>query len=348
MTLEYLRLAIKDQIRERDSRFPKEAPKYPWTFGGGALSYVLDLPERHLRSVRQHCDFFLGTSFPSQLFMHGAAPEPVDAHHGYSWFGGGVPVEYWASEPALECLNGRPLGVEINGQTVNEVTCLLQRYACNLYRLGLRDGDHVVEIGAGYGGLAETLIKPRPNLRYTIIDLPETLIFSAAFLQTHFPNASCYMYRPGDDPKNIDWDKYQFAFLPNYRADWLRMMPRSQWALNTVSFAEMSRDQLCRYRDLLAETLDGLLVSVNYYGERADGKGVADFLAERFALTPTPAEIIKGLNLSEDQYKQLDCRPTILCLTPGYDAERIRDVVLRDVLYVKHVETTIGDAVRFA
>lgn len=336
-----IRKAIKAQIEERNAKFPDKAPRRPWVVATNALSYVLDLPDKHLRSIRLHCDVFLGTSTPDELFMFNRDPSSFDEQYAYTWQGEGVDPKYWASEPPVECLKGSPLGVRIGQHTVNDLTALLQRYVCNLARLGMKDGDHIVEIGAGYGGLAEALIKNRENCRYTIVDLPETLIFSTAFLKTHFPDSPVYIYQPSDDPDRINWADYRFVFLPNYRADWLRLMPRSQWALNTVSFPEMEREQLINYLDILSETLDGLLMSVNYHGDRGDGKGVTDFIKERFQITPTPEEIMASHNLTEEAYRSLGCRPTILCAPEGQDFSKINGVMLRDVILSVRQETRI-------
>ena len=41
---------------------------------------------------------------------------------------------------------------------------------------------NVLEIGAGYGGLARIFKLMAPNVRYTIVDLPESLFFAQVFL----------------------------------------------------------------------------------------------------------------------------------------------------------------------
>jgi hypothetical protein len=46
---------------------------------------------------------------------------------------------------------------------------------------------HVIEIGAGWGGFAHHLKTLFPNISYTIVALPQTLLFSATYLKTTFP-----------------------------------------------------------------------------------------------------------------------------------------------------------------
>lgn len=345
--MSFIKHAIREQLGERNAVYPEQAPAMQWRPATDYLSYVLDLPDEHLMNVRLHCDVFLGVLTPARLYMSGIVPSPDDHDRSfaYTWLGEGAPRAHWASEPPVPGLNGWPLGAPIGDYLVTDVTAWLQRYACNLARLGLADGDHVVEIGAGHGGLAQTLLAARPRLRYTIIDLPETLLFSAAFLATHFPGREIYIYRPGDRPDAIDWTSYDIVLLPNYRADWLRDMPRSQWAVNTVSFPEMAREQLRGYVDLLADTLDGVLMSVNYCGvHHDDGKGVEDFLAERFALHPSPDDIKSSLSLNEAQYADQNFRPTIVCVPPTYDLSKFDGAEIRDVSNGRHFTTVIKGA----
>lgn len=313
--LDDARHAIRAQIEERNAHYADQAPMFPWDRAGRAMSYVFDLPPHQLRSIRLHCDVFLGTQSGNTLYM--------DINRGgygwiedlWRWLGEGVDSKLWAEEPPIPCLQSG-FGLSIDGRCVNDVTCDVQRYVCNLLRLGLRDGQRVVEIGAGYGGLAHAVLKAR-DVRYCIIDLPETLIYSASFLIEHFPDAEVYVYRPGDAPSAMGDAK--IAFLPNYRADWIG---ETDVAINTVSFPEMSRDALTGYLRILSERLtpEGFLVSVNYYGDRGDGRGVADFIMEYFDLTPSPDTVMKVTGKSFEQYRHINFRPTLVATRRGVRA----------------------------
>lgn len=310
--IELARRAILAQIEERDRDFPHERPAPPWDKCAKAMSYVFRLPVEDLRSVRLHCDLFLGENTPQQIFAHG-----VDVP-GYQWLGEGIASQFWASEPEIACF-GEPIGTRFADKRITRTTVLLQRYLCNLLRLGLRDGQHVVEIGAGYGGLAEAILKAR-HVRYTIIDLPETLIYSAAFLMEHFPEKSVYVYRPGDDENASDGA--DLVLLPNYRAD---LLQRCDVAVNTVSFPEMSREALCGYLSLLRARLtpEGFLMSVNYEFNpaRQDERFVSDFLADHFKVSPMPQGFDADL-------KDVNFRPTLVCSGNNQPSAELRDIIL--------------------
>ena len=330
--IERAREAILLQIAERDRDFAHEAPMFPWTRALKAMAYVFSLPEEHLRSIRLHCDIFLGENTPTQLFG------PALDLPTYEWLGEAISSVFWVKEPLVPAL-GEALGYPVEGGALNHTSIFLQRYLCNLLRIGLSDGQHVIEIGPGYGGLAHAALIAR-NVRYTIIDLPETLIFSAAFLMHHFPNKRAYVYTPGDTPQAMAGA--DLVFLPNYRADWIEPF---DIAINTVSFPEMGREALRGYINLLADRMrpDGFLMSVNYHGDRGDGLGVPDFLAERFDLRPTPAQLISQLDISDADYKSIGFRPTLIGVPHGRSAAHLARTHLRDTLNHRRVITEALD-----
>ncbi|MEZ5958377.1 MAG: putative sugar O-methyltransferase [Hyphomonadaceae bacterium] len=335
--IEAARAAILSQIAERDRDHPADTPMFPWNLAVRAMSYVLSLPAEQLCSIRLHCDIFLGTHTGQTLFMNSDPSKGWVADH-WRWLGEGVDPALWALEPVIPAL-GQSIGLQLPEGVVNDVTVDIQRYLCNLIRLGLRDDQHVVEIGAGYGGLAHAVLRAR-RVRYTIIDLPETLIYSAAFLLHHFPEKRAYIYQPGDEPSAAN--AADLVFLPNYRADWL--VP-CDVAVNTVSFPEMSRHALRAYIALLAERLapQGYLMSVNYNGDRGDGLGVPEFIAEGLDAAPTVAQLKADLSLSDSEYAHILCRPTIVAGRKGEDwIQRLHGVELRDITLSRRLITKFG------
>ena len=80
------------------------------------------------------------------------------------------------------------VGWIVDGVLVNHNTAAYWERMAMLYRAGLLDhsagnclrpGARVLEIGAGYGALAWYIQEAAPGVRYTVVDLPETLVYSS-------------------------------------------------------------------------------------------------------------------------------------------------------------------------
>jgi hypothetical protein len=78
-------------------------------------------------------------------------------------------------------------------------------------------------------------------------DFPELYVFSAVHLMTLFPDARVRFYGevpPGEEMAG--WDEYDFIFLPHTRIDAVAP-PRLDLTINTVSFQEMTTEQVDAY-----------------------------------------------------------------------------------------------------
>ena len=113
----------------------------------------------------------------------------------------------------------------------------------------------VLEVGGGYGGLAHHLSNILKNVTYVIVDLPETLLFSAAYISLQNPDKKIYLYDSADFSEFINGGQagsYDFVLIPNYRLpslnDW-----EFKLVINMISFQEMSAPQV---NDYLQRALD--------------------------------------------------------------------------------------------
>jgi SAM-dependent methyltransferase len=179
-------------------------------------------------------------------------------------------------------------------------------YAC-LERLGLlfeagfldpahslslrgRSPLRILEIGAGFGGLAHEIRKLLPQAHYTIVDLPESLIFSATYLSILHRTEPHRLVVPEDDDATLSATAPGFSFVPNY------LFPRLSRAactfdlvLNTLSMSEMSdaqvRDYCVGIRELLGET--GVFFEQNQDNRHLHLLNASDIIREYFPATRT-------------------------------------------------------------
>jgi putative sugar O-methyltransferase len=102
----------------------------------------------------------------------------------------------------------------------------------------------VLELGAGYGGLARTFALRHPDVCYVIVDIPESLYFSATFLGLNFPDARA-LFVVDRGALATELTAYDFVFVPALFADGLAGKDFHVFC-NTASLGEM-RNSVIRY-----------------------------------------------------------------------------------------------------
>lgn len=161
-------------------------------------------------------------------------------------------------------------GHDVDGQLVNIDTLKFYEVLIALDKAGLLApylGEQpeqrlVLEIGAGWGGFAYQFKTLCPNATYIIVDLPPTILFSATYLTTLFPDAKVAFGDELDLSNPQDFSAYDFVFLPHYTFEQLQL-PQLNLAINMVSFQEMTTEQVEGYARHLAKMGCTHLYSLN-------------------------------------------------------------------------------------
>jgi putative sugar O-methyltransferase len=201
-------------------------------------------------------------------------------------------------------------GFELEGGLVNLDTlkyfeCLIALDRADAL-LPFRDGGSPVllEIGAGWGGFAYQFKTIFPHTTYVIVDLPELFLYAVPYLTATFPDARIVL-AVGDEP--IDWSA-DFVLVPAYALDRVGP-PRADLAVNTVSFQEMTTEQVRRYARHV-RALGSPLYSLNRehgaYNEELSG--VSAILREDFRLREVDVLPIPYTQLSPPKKR----RPRVL------------------------------------
>ncbi|MEM7262217.1 MAG: putative sugar O-methyltransferase, partial [Planctomycetota bacterium] len=127
----------------------------------------------------------------------------------------------------------------------------------------------VMEIGAGWGGFGYQFKTVAPGTTYVIVDLPQTILFSATYLRTLFPEAKCRFWSEngigpdvarGDDGEGFTGA--DFVFIPHFAFAEVDF-PQLDLAINMVSFQEMTTEQVEGYVSRLRKLGCGTLYSHN-------------------------------------------------------------------------------------
>jgi SAM-dependent methyltransferase len=106
----------------------------------------------------------------------------------------------------------------------------------------------VLELGAGYGRNAYTILSLRPQAKYIIVDIPPALWVAERYLSSVFPDKRIFRYRDFDrfDSVAEEFSQAQIAFV---LASQLSLIPADSVDLiiNISSLHEMRRDQIDFY-----------------------------------------------------------------------------------------------------
>lgn len=159
----------------------------------------------------------------------------------------GLPKKYLFKPPMLfgEC------GHLINDIIVNSDTNAYQERINLLYLSGIiqyiekiicsKNNFFICEIGGGYGALAYWFKKTFPGCTYTIIDLPESLLFSRLYLSLSIQDI--------DTSYGLGIVEHGIQFVPNYMAE--KINNSFDLVINTLSMSEMTLYQVQKYTDLI-------------------------------------------------------------------------------------------------
>ena len=154
------------------------------------------------------------------------------------------------------------------------------------------DALKVLEIGAGYGGVAQVLLERGVAASYTIVDLPPNLFLSMNFLRGVFPDKSASIVDRGQQG-TVPTTELRSVF-PN---DIELLDEKFDLVINSASLGEMPSTTARAYVAWISEHLapDGVFVSHNTDRARNAGDVIqrhSDYGFERFALAyakPQPA-----------------------------------------------------------
>ena len=243
-------LWMRDQVVEMldlDPVAERGASAY-WREELAGFDYMLDASPLIVQRLREHCYHLTGVRSYDYRghHRHQARPyvEKLSSLRSVDRSGLLVP------EPVF--LGG--FGHEIDGALINIDTLKFYECLIALDRIGalpaLRSGGGrgrvVIEIGAGWGGLAYQLKTLCPKLTYIIVDLPRCFLFSGTYLKTAFPQVPFHIATKGVDDGTLEAGRNGFVLVPHFLFSEIQNC-RLDLAINTVSFQEMTTEQVRQY-----------------------------------------------------------------------------------------------------
>lgn len=270
-----------------------------WDEGLRAYRYLLDVSTENLRDIRFHTTLFSGDSIHN-YWLTNQDPQSFVERYGYNFYVDEIPEKYHVSEPYNE---GGPIqyGILYKNKLLNRNIVRYQSCITNLYLMGVdellssNDGKNIiVEIGSGYGGLSHSLGEVFDKKSVVVlVDFPEMFIFSGTYLALHNQGKKICMYNEtyeDDFFKNEIYD-YDFVLLPNHLFDKLFSVDTIKLFISTISFQEMTEEQIRKYLKLAQDKCDGYLysdnVDVHPFNNHLPPSSVEKLISEMFQLFPS-------------------------------------------------------------
>jgi len=260
-------------------------PSRYWVDFCSTFDYMQSLAPESFAKLRLHTYHLTGDNYQTYYFGNRSA----FLDYWGPWLAtNGLPAEHVLHEPD----DGIGFRLE-DGRLVSQDTARFQRAVSSLSRHGILDqlresatAPQIIEIGGGYGGLAFHLTRILPKSRYIIVDLAETLVFSATYLALHAPEKRLFLYDPETPVTLDDLENHDLVLLPAYRLDLLQDCP-FDLAISMASLQEMRADQVKNYLDFLRRTCRGVFYSCNRDRQKGNDEllGLFDLIKSRFEMT---------------------------------------------------------------
>jgi putative sugar O-methyltransferase len=167
-----------------------------------------------------------------------------------------LPPEYICNAPLV----GGEIGFRVGNRCVNMDVVSFQARMALLYKLKLleplkEDSNPVIlEIGGGYGALAYFIKAIIPQATYCIVDLPESLMYSACYLT--LCKQAVHVSKGTDISKHAG----QFILIPPSNLE------KHDMTIDTLSFAEMPAQVVSEYAAYISRNLSpgGVLFEQNF------------------------------------------------------------------------------------
>ncbi|MCP4267839.1 MAG: putative sugar O-methyltransferase [Candidatus Brocadiaceae bacterium] len=319
--INYLKKCVIEMLHYRNNSFGSDSvdmPSSDWSEPMAVFNYLINLSDENFKQIRYHTGWTTGDDISKYWKQYPPFnPEKMANLFGYTFYTEDIPEKYHIGEPPIPSIP-LPIGVEYKEKVINRDLCRYQSVISNLYSMGIteelskKEKSVIVEIGAGYGGLAHHLKNILGGKStYVILDLPEMLLFIGGYLIVNNPTKKIYVYNEESfDSQFLQSEiyNYDFVLLPNYVLEELYKIKSVDLMLNMESFQEMTSKQVDKYLEFGQSKISGYIYSENVdkhpYNKNMHPHTVTTLLRNRFQLFPAPEFYEKYVSGSRKTFYQ--------------------------------------------
>lgn len=289
-----IKTKVASMLRERHDMDEETNETYDasqvWSAGCSLFDYMISMSDESFSKIRLHTYYLTSDYYLPYVLGHG-----VDLiQRKWESYVKELPDNYIVYEPK------GGFGFEMPGKgMISSDSVRYQQTISTLYHQGVVSNlesdkkTYVLEIGGGYGGLIHHLSNISKSTTYIIIDLPETLLFSASYISMLNPEKSIYVYDKDDFIETIQGDtsKFDFMFIPNFKLSELQKL-KFDLVINLNSLGEMTSLQVQEYIDFVFKTCIGSFYSYNqdHLQQNVELSSLTEVLERQFDLIEIPSK----------------------------------------------------------
>jgi hypothetical protein len=286
--IQHVKTVIADLIALRDAKYADSfsCPSDLWKKWLQKLTFIMDLSERDLHYIRLHMGmgFFLGAPWSTVHFEANEVAlklkKPEESRYVQDYLRLTEGLEDRLKITELDPVRDE-IAIAYNGKYITEDVLRAQSTISNL-RLVPRFKS-CTEIGAGYGALANQILRAYDIEQYYVIDYPEILFYVATWARIANPNRKMVIFN-GKNHAEIEMG--DIILVPNFLQPEIEI--QTDLLVNENSFCEMTEEQVGGY-------LDSTQLRFKYlYSNNRDRqfmnrqlKGLNAMLNDRFPLSPS-------------------------------------------------------------
>ena len=223
-------------------------------------------------------------------------------------------VNFDAKFEFLKSINNKPIDISFINHEFGKKEKILQfinlHFIVNDLLNSVKNIDfnnkNILEIGPGVGNLIRSLHSYFNKNKYFLIDLDISLLFSILNILHRFPKSKYIL--PNEINNKINYDEFDFIFLTSDQTNILKKSS-VDIAFNTMSFQEMTLQEIDKYFDLLRNVMveNNFFYCLNAVEKEMQVNGQSQFI--RFSEYPwsNMDEVLK-FNLS-DVHKNMTSKP---------------------------------------
>ena len=196
---------------------------------------------------------------------------------------------------------------EIDGEKYNFNDLFIIQFLFKIKKFLSKEPKSILEIGGGYGALANKLKKLYSNTTIYLIDLPEAGLLQTYYLSSIYKEKRFFFFfdfKKTENIINIEYlENFDFVILPPWCLKKITFKKYFDLIVNTRSFMEIKFNEIKSYFDFIHTTIksNGIFYNANKYEKNTSGDiiKISEYPYDNFWSVLSSSQSWKQNNLHE-------------------------------------------------